>query len=53
VRGFDQKHVVRVLREAGALELDGEGKSTRQERLPGMGKPRCYVITPRLWEGEE
>jgi uncharacterized protein (DUF927 family) len=51
--GFDQRDVVRVLKACGALEPGGDGKTTRRERLPGMGHARCYVLTPRVWEGEE
>jgi uncharacterized protein (DUF927 family) len=51
--GFDQRDVVRVLKAAGALEPGGDGKATRRERLPGIGLARCYVLTPRIWEGEE
>jgi putative DNA primase/helicase len=51
--GFDLRNVVRVLKAAGVLEPGGDGKSTRKERLPGIGPARCYVLTPRVWEGEE
>jgi phage/plasmid primase-like uncharacterized protein len=51
--GFDLRNVVRVLKATGALEPGGDGKSTRKERLPGIGPARCYVLTPRVWEGEE
>ena len=51
--GFDLRDVVRVLKAAGALEPGGDGKTTRRERLPGIGLARCYVLTPRVWEGEE
>ncbi|MBP0620463.1 hypothetical protein [Cupriavidus consociatus] len=48
---FDPKTVVRALVSAGWLALDG-GKPQRRERLPGLGRVRCYVFTSRMWEDE-
>jgi putative DNA primase/helicase len=52
--GFEPKHAAKVLAEAGWLRTDKEGKTSRLERLPGLGvdKSRCYVFTPDLWTGE-
>jgi uncharacterized protein (DUF927 family) len=50
-KGFDQGQVARVLQEAGALEIGGDGRRTQKIRLPGMGAiVRVYVITSKLWE---
>lgn len=52
--GFEPKHAAKVLADAGWLRTDKEGKTSRLERLPGLGadKSRCYVFTPDLWTGE-
>ena len=42
-RGYDHRAMARRLAECGALMTDGES-FTRAERLPGMGKVRCYRI---------
>ena len=47
--GFDHKAVARVLIEAGALATDTDGGATRRERLPGIGKVRCFRILPAIW----
>lgn len=47
--GLDYRAVARALREAGALKSEADG-ATRSENLPGMGKTRCYRITPAIWE---
>jgi putative DNA primase/helicase len=52
--GFEPRDVVRVLKTAGVLEVDTQGKSTQRTRLPcGIGLTRCYVLTSKIWEGEE
>jgi len=47
--GFDPKAAIKALAAHGWLELDGD-KPQRRERLPGMGRVRCYVFTSRMWE---
>ncbi|WP_316666548.1 DUF927 domain-containing protein [Ralstonia psammae] len=47
--GFDPKTAVKALVAHGWLALDGD-KPQRRERLPGMGRVRCYVFTSRMWE---
>lgn len=47
--GFDAGAVARALAEAGALKVDTDGGSTRNERLPGIGKARVYRVTPAIW----
>jgi uncharacterized protein (DUF927 family) len=50
--GFDARHAGKVLAEAGWLRTGSAGKTSRTERLPGMGdKTRCYVFTAALWSG--
>jgi len=48
-RGFDPSAVAEALAAAGALMRDTDGSATRSERLPGLGKPRVYRITPAIW----
>lgn len=50
-QGFDAKAVIKALLANGWLERDGD-KAQRRERLPNMGRVRCYVFSPRMWEGE-
>lgn len=45
-KGFDFRLATRVLRKAGILEPDKEGKSSQNQRLPDMGMARCYVCRP-------
>ncbi len=47
--GYDHRAVARVLVEAGALLPEGDGGTTRKERLPGMGNVRCFRILPAIW----
>lgn len=58
-KGFDHKQVSEALRAGGMLHISGEttGKGnakryTTQSRLPGIGRTRCYLITPAIWEGD-
>lgn len=51
-KGFDERRVIAVLKEAGALRLSADGKSTRIERLPDGRHTRVYVLTPALWGDE-
>lgn len=48
--GFEPKAVAALLAARGCLEADGQGKTARRERLPELGRVRCYVVTPALWE---
>jgi len=47
--GFECRRVVDTLLAEGCLEPDNNSPS-RREYLPGLGRSRCYVITPKLWE---
>lgn len=46
-RGIDYKSAIRVLKKAGVLVPDKDGKPTQSIRLPGMGPTRVYVIRYR------
>ena len=48
-RGFDVATVCRVLINAGCLVCE-DGHYTVSQRLPGIGKVRCYHLTTRLME---
>lgn len=47
--GLDHQAVAHALAEAGCLKREGRNY-TRSERLPGMGKTRCYVVTPAIFK---
>ncbi len=44
--------VARALADRGMLLCDSAGKTSRSERLPGMGTHRVYVLTPALFGPE-
>ena len=49
--GLNTRDAQRALLDAGVLDPDPAGKTTRSERLPGFGRnTRCYVVTPILWD---
>ena len=48
-QGFDAQAVARVLLEHGCLTAEA-GHLTGSHRLPGIGKSRCYLITPKIFE---
>lgn len=50
--GFEPKAVAALLAARGCLDTE-DGRTTRRERLPGLGRVRCYVVTPALWEGTD
>jgi putative DNA primase/helicase len=50
--GFDIKTATRVLVTAGWINPGKDGKTTQKPRVPGLGTPRCYVFTSKMWEGE-
>lgn len=50
-KGFNHKTVAQLLVSKGLLMSEGTGdkaSSTRSERLPGMGKVRCYRFRPGI-----
>ena len=42
--GLNATAVVQTLRDGNFLVMGNDGKSTRQERLPGLGSMRVYRI---------
>lgn len=51
--GYDYLMVARELKNRGYL-IPGEGRNlARREPIKGMGRPRVYVLTSSLVEGEE
>ena len=38
-------NVNKVLQARGILTPSSDGKAARSERLPGMGKARCYLVS--------
>lgn len=43
-KGHNVANVNKVLLARGILTPDSAGKASRPEHLPGMGRPRCYVV---------
>ena len=52
-QGFDFKTAIKALVQAGWLEPGKDGKSSQKPRIAGLGTPRCYVFSSRIWEEEE
>lgn len=48
--GMNTTDALRTLVDAAVLEPSADGKTTRVERLPGLGNTRCYVILPTIWD---
>jgi uncharacterized protein (DUF927 family) len=46
--GLNPKEVTKAIREAGFLVPGSDGKSTKQERLPGIGSKKVYRIKPDI-----
>jgi putative DNA primase/helicase len=46
-KGLDPRFVANLLLEQGLLIPEADSRPTRVERLPGMGKARCYRFRPR------
>lgn len=51
-QGFDPQAVARVLAEHGCLAMKETDRHSVSTRLPGIGKARCYQITPAIFELE-
>lgn len=49
-RGYDYLQVCTCLRLMEWIECGQEQKAYRREYLPIIGRSRCYVFTPKLWE---
>lgn len=46
--GLDHSYVAKICIQNGYLMPDKKGVSTRSERLPGIGKIRCYRFTSKV-----
>jgi putative DNA primase/helicase len=49
-QGLDHRRAAEVLRRHGWIEPDRDGRNSQSLRLPGMGRSRAYVFTPKMWE---
>lgn len=47
---FDQRTVTRVLLQAGWLKPASDGNASHKPRIKGVGTPRLYVFTGKIWE---
>jgi len=52
-RGFDAQAVARELARRGHLIPGENGRLARTEHVPGLGKPRVYVLDPSILSGGE
>lgn len=53
-KGFDSKHVEKVLLAHGVLKTDERGGGASKQRIPDQDKStRMYVLTPKLWCDDE
>ena len=50
-KGFDYREAARVLKARGFIKTD-EGRLTLSHRLPMLGKTRCYLVLPSIFEHE-
>ena len=48
-KGFDYREVARVLKAHHFIKTD-EGRLTLTHRLPMLGKTRCYLVLPSIFE---
>ena len=51
-QGFDAKTVARVLINEGWIQADRDGSPSQKPRVKGVGTPRLYVFTNKIWDGE-
>lgn len=51
-KGFDQRSVTKTLLQAGWLKPAPDGKASHKPRIKGVGTPRLYVFTEKIWGGE-
>ncbi|HAT2065368.1 TPA: DUF927 domain-containing protein [Legionella pneumophila] len=51
-QGFEPRTVVRVLINEGWLKPATDGMPTHKPRIKGVGTPRVYVFTNKIWGGE-
>ncbi len=51
-QGFEPRTVTRVLMNEGWLKPAADGSPTQKPRIKGVGTPRLYVFTEKIWGGE-
>ena len=51
-QGFDPKTVAKVLLNEGWILLANDGSPSQKPRIRGVGTPRVYVFTDKIWGGE-
>ncbi len=50
--GFEPRMVVRVLMNEGWLKPAADGSPSHKPRIRGVGTPRLYMFTDKIWGGE-
>jgi uncharacterized protein (DUF927 family) len=48
-QGFDQRTVTKTLLECGWLQPASDGKASHKPRVKGVGTPRLYVFSEKIW----
>ena len=51
-QGFDPKTVAKVLLNEGWIRTANNGSPSQKPRVRGVGTPRVYVFTDKIWGGE-
>lgn len=51
-KGFEPRMVVRILLNAGWITPAPDGKASHKPRIKGVGTPRLYVFTDKIWGDE-
>lgn len=51
-KGFEQRTVTKTLLQAGWLKPASDGSASHKPRVKGVGTPRLYVFTNKIWGGE-
>lgn len=51
-KGFDHRTAIKALLKTGWLTPAPDGKSSHKPRVRGLGIPRLYVFTHKVWGGE-
>ena len=51
-KGFEQRMVTKVLLDAGWLKPAPDGNASHKPRISGIGTPRVYVFTEKIWGDE-
>jgi putative DNA primase/helicase len=51
-QGFEPKMVNKVLINAGWIVPGNDGNASQKRRIKGIGIPRCYIFTEKVWSDE-